>query len=725
MNFKDLFSQLHRVEAPLEAFKKLSPTACRPKPKASDVDEALRALSYNVSRNKTGTALSVARALLILLGPEKAISRIQRDGVFRASHYSFNSPAVQAVVADWADNAVLYGLSETDADYLRSVKALWSLAPCLQWARRSLVDRMRSRQSVAIKTLLAHVDLAFAYGMPGNTELSTESADAYSSEAMAEAFSYLLRLFHLELGITAQHFRMVDDSAVSNTFYQDMLVDAAKICEYLEAEVLVDAFPYSATASGSEIRISADDPMLEKSIRAGYIQSDMQKAIRLRALMEHGKAQDQEILSVTNLAQIYYEKLGEQVIHFVSKPVPRYVSMLPLVDELLRPFSGNGLFLEDLFSIEMLGTEDYVAPSEIIDSPVVGNISVIDILKVQRFFYFMQLGFRRAIDRHSPVTDRPNVYLTSCLPVFEHQKLMVILGKLLGDEKAAEMLQFLTCDLSSDYIDLQYTPIISSGGWYMLSLVVLSGSNLVRNLLCHHAKRLTMREKIDQDPMQAALKSALQEAGFLVEMEVDTGTKNNKLEVDVLAYRDGHLFLFECKNSFHPCNVYEMRTSFDHVAHAANQLTQRKTWLSKSENQRRVFDTLSWTVAPAANVHTCIAIGNRVFTGYECEGHPVRQVHEMLNLLRRGYIVIQDVSRRLWQSDHFSVDDLCAHLAGTTTVADFMTAMQPLDRTLSFGTSRLTFSTYMLDGRDLSTIAEARYPCIEFTTGAATQSIED
>lgn len=721
MGYQDLFSQLFRAPKPLDSFIRLQGVASRSKPQKTDLDEALRQLSEAIVRNRKGKALSVARALLLLLGPDKSIKRIQREGIFRASRHAFYSPVVHVLINDWTENAVIYGFNKTDINYLHSAGALWTLAPALKNIRRSLVERLTSKRARAIKTLLANVDSAFAFGMQGNRELPTDSPQAYSSENMAEAFSYLLRLFHQEIGIYESHFRMVDDSSVFDTFYHDLLLDAAKVCEYLEAEVLIDAFPYSARTSDSSVTVSANNPTLEKSIRLGYIQSDMQKMIRLRGLIEHEAANNKEILSVTSFAKTFYEKVGNAVVTFVPEPVPRYTMMLPLMDELHRMFAGNGLFVEDLSSIEMLGTEDYITPLEVIDSPVVGNINVIDILKVQRFFYFMQFGLQVTIDRHLPVVDRPRIYLNSCLPVFKREKIIETLQQLIGAEKAEEMLRLLTCDLSSEYVDLQYTPVIAAGEWCILSLAVLSASNLVRNILCHAAERLTMRNKDDDDPMQNALKDALRGAGFLVDEEVDTGTKNNKLEVDVLAYRDGHLFLFECKNSFHPCNVYEMRTSYDHIVHAADQLTKRKAWLLNHSNQQRVFDRLAWKASPTDHVHTCIAIGNRVFNGYGSEGHPVRQVHELLNVLLRGYIVIDDVPRRLWKSETLSVVDLCSYLDGATTVADFMESMRTLDRTLSFGDAKLTFSSYVLDADRLTSLSKAKYPPVE-TGGESTES---
>ncbi len=69
---------------------------------------------------------------------------------------------------------------------------------------------------------------------------------------------------------------------------------------------------------------------------------------------------------------------------------------------------------------------------------------------------------------------------------------------------------------------------------------------------------------------------------------------------------------------------YEMRTSFDHIVHAADQLDKRKTWMLDSKNRGSLLEKLSLKDDTIKHIHTCIAIGNRVFNGYTCGDHPVR-----------------------------------------------------------------------------------------------------
>jgi hypothetical protein len=145
---------------------------------------------------------------------------------------------------------------------------------------------------------------------------------------------------------------------------------------------------------------------------------------------------------------------------------------------------------------------------------------------------------------------------------------------------------------------------------------------------------------------------------LLVKDEFDLGTIVNPREIDLIAYKDGHLFIFECKNSFHPCNVYERRTTYEYIQYAAEQLELRKLWLSDKAKQAAALKELGWNVPATNDIDTCIALGNRVFNGLVLDGHPVRSVHELLNVLLRGTVSLMEEQFRLWEGDQFVIADL-------------------------------------------------------------------
>jgi hypothetical protein len=84
-----------------------------------------------------------------------------------------------------------------------------------------------------------------------------------------------------------------------------------------------------------------------------------------------------------------------------------------------------------------------------------------------------------------------------------------------------------------------------------------------------------------------------------------------------------------------------------------------------------------------------------------------------VNVLESGEVVIDDEKRRLWKNSSFSIDDLVAHLAGETFIADFLEALQPEIFQFKFGSKALALSTYSLDFDELAKIVKSRYPLIE------------
>lgn len=637
MSLSELISQMFDSRAPLDTYRALKEANYKPTPTTAQFDQTLNSFADVLKQDKVRKALSIARALL-LTSPDKTIKKIRRNGYFKCSRYAYRERSARAVVGDMLRNATIYELSQSHIDYLQSVDHLLSLGPNLQRERASLVKRLRDKESVVIKTLLANVDTFFTSGLPGDKSLNTEFLNAYLPEDMAEAFSYLLRLFQTCVGLKPTHFGIVDGSSATKSFYQKMLIDAAKMCEFHAAEVLIDSFSYKATGYGKVIKIEPFTLLLEKSIRLGYIQVEMQRHIRDNRMYEENYSSQPIAQSIDRLAKEYFDNAGVELVKLVEYPKTRYVMQIPTNQKMFMPFCMNGLFLEDLFYLNMLGNEDYIATNEVAELPLVGNIKVIDILKVQRFFRFVNLCFFEAFSKNIEKSENLKIQLQSRIPTYQENILTDLLSKLLASEKAKEILEALTCDPKSEKLDLQYTPIISAYGWSMFSPAVFAGSNLVRNLLQHNNKRLTLRD--NTDPMQTALANALKHANFLVETEIKRRVGGNDLDIDILAYRDEILFIFECKNAFHPCNVYEMRTSYDHIKRAAEQLEKRKLWLLDLSKQRTLLNSLEWNIDSTNQVLTCIATGNRVFNGYVCEGHPVRQVRELLNVLMSGEIVI-------------------------------------------------------------------------------------
>lgn len=712
MSYQELFRALHAAPAPLAVLAHLLSTS-RPGNKAL-AGAALAHLTRALQSHQTGRSLTAARVLLLAVGPDKALERMRRAGLLRNSTFGYHAPALERLIADWRDQAALYGVAPGDSAYLASAQALAGMAPALRAVQRRITAQLRLERLVVVKTLLAELDAAFAEPESIYSGLSGEAGEPTATrEELAEAFSYLLGQAHAQFGVGADQFALLDIRPEQREACNRLLTDALAVCRFREAEALIEGFPYRAEFVSGRVRVQAGDPALEQALRVGYLQHEMQanaERVRLQHVLE------QRIVgSLDQVADRYAAQLGARACRLVERPLPRYVVEMPLSGPVADLLRSDSLFAEEVSSLSALAWEEFVEPDTVGLRTVSGSITVFDLVKVQRLFRFMHRVLRQALRRELFSYRRDALYRASCLPVLTRAQLDTVLEMAVGPAKVGEVRRMLQADLNSPSLDIQYAPLIGAGGMVMLSPAVLASSNLARNILCRLHARLAPPAPGQADVMQTALANALRGAGFLVAENLDMGTRKQPLEVDILAYRDGCLFPFECKYTYHPCNVYELRNTYDAMLGAAGQLTLRRDWLVDPAHQRALLSRLGWPqVDLPAPVLTCIALGNRVFTGYTCHGHPVRQVYEMLNVLERGHLEVAiDERRSIWQGASFHVDDLMAYLAGSTTLADMTAALLPVEVVTPIGNLALVRPTFALDALAMRETVLGRYPAME------------
>jgi hypothetical protein len=327
---------------------------------------------------------------------------------------------------------------------------------------------------------------------------------------------------------------------------------------------------------------------------------------------------------------------------------------------------------------------------------------------VQRLFGFASYVYKKRLEAIADERDRDILTLRSTIPVFRRDSLTILLDMALPGGNTDEVLRLMTLDDTRDYIDLQYTPFIQLGDSYAIAPALVANTNLVRNIICSHSLHSTL-VGVD-DPMQQAVVAALEKSGFKVRSGFTTRIAGEKRETDIFAWRDGNLFIFECKNAYHPCSPHEMRNSFEHIKKGREQLDIRLEWLQNSSHQAALFKALGWDIPPTNEIHTGIVIANRVFSGSMQGRHPVRQAHELINVVLRGEFGGTIGKFSFWSGLEFEADDLVAYLRGETVVADQFAALEPVVHTIAFGKRSLCFESYGMDMQKFADRVKARYP---------------
>ncbi len=110
------------------------------------------------------------------------------------------------------------------------------------------------------------------------------------------------------------------------------------------------------------------------------------------------------------------------------------------------------------------------------------------------------------------------------------------------------------------------------------------------------------------------------------------------LDVD----RHLYLFIFECKNSLHPCSTAELRTSYEYLLKAHRQL-EKFTSLWSNPGFRKYFaKLLKANLGAVTTVVTAAITGNRMFSGLSLGTANVLGFHELVNFINSGRTVIFD-----------------------------------------------------------------------------------
>lgn len=110
--------------------------------------------------------------------------------------------------------------------------------------------------------------------------------------------------------------------------------------------------------------------------------------------------------------------------------------------------------------------------------------------------------------------------------------------------------------------------------------------------------------------------------------------------------------------------MHEIRASLDHLRRASEQLGRFRTLWRNSEFREYFGHLTRWAVPTDTPTHTCIVTGNRMFTGYRMDEHPIRSVYELTVFLTESTVQIDDQVRRFWQGEHITPLDLINYLDG-------------------------------------------------------------
>lgn len=678
----------------------------RPLPSAAlekEVKALVDALPAHLEADRKSEALATALAAVFADG-DIAISRMRRKGMLRASKYDYRGLLIANIARAALDMRPLVIARDERFDYLTSILALTKLAPSAKALHDRIVRILKTREDIALKTVLAVVNSRFYNHSLPDMSLSSLRIDRYSIEDLSDAASLIFMIYRGIFPIHDHCCNHIDAEGVSGptSSYERLFVAAVRLTKFKDAEELVDGLPFQARVGRGVVRVASIDPDIEKSIRMGYIQGQNQVAIRGRHLNGTSPA-----LAVRDFIEKGFERGAfDRLVELVDFPVRRFRLFLPTAPQIFEMFRTDVLFRDELESLLVIDADVYGDhdPNE----QIAPHVTMMDLLKVQRYFNFISCLYQRKLETVSDEADRAYLTFTSTIPVVPHDRFFEQMQLIFDDEaKSRAIIDLLALRWDAPHLDLQYTPLIDLGSYYVIAPHVLAASNLARNVTV--SNKLRSFALASGDPMMKAVIEAFASSGFKVRSDFKIRAGGKSVELDIVAWCENALFLFECKNAYHPCSPHEMRNSFDAIREGRDQLDIRSELFRQPHHQAALFAKLGWDVPPTDQVHTGIIIANRIFHGAQFNGHPVRQAHELINVLRSGTIGGSGRDLRFWASAEFTADDLITYLGADSVAAKQLSALEPVPLEFDLGGKRLIFDSYALDPERLIAIMSESY----------------
>lgn len=380
---------------------------------------------------------------------------------------------------------------------------------------------------------------------------------------------------------------------------------------------------------------------------------------------------------------------------------PRYKIEIPepifeaLSDYFFKP---KEIFREEAQYLSAIFKEQFLDFEKLNEIKLSANLSLMEFFILKRLFTFFYYVFSKKVA--DKLKEEHRTIIRSLIPTFDIEKLHKFFKDIIGKQAINEFLNLVTWDPKGNTIfDVQYQPFIKTGEAYMVPICVFVKSNSIRNVHAYGYKTgiHAIMDDGKYDPIADSLEKAFKFQDFEAFKSIPHSFKGGG-EIDFLAYKDDLLFVAECKKFLHPTSIYELRTIYDGLNKACDQLSMITEALGDVKEAAHISSLIGRDIRKAKTIRTSIVTNTRLFWGQSFNGHPIRNIYEIYNFIVTGNFRTEEGYYWLWENKEFTLKDLEKYLS-----EDFMKFTAWYDSMLQqelnyyFGKYNLTFETYVLN----------------------------
>jgi len=639
---------------------------------------------------------------------------IRKKGIFRYSRYAKKKCIVRPLAIEAVEICKEYGhVSSRIFTYLDSIINYSTVLDSYNAFERQIIEEFkhferRYKDKSIIKTLLSVTDFLFLQGFHPKKNKDLSEISNRPKEDISAAVSFLIHTYTERFKSSNINPGFISEEYIKSREIHKLIIIACYYSDFKEFEVMIDHFDYSCSLVDDHLYIKPPFEDFEKSIRAGYIRSQLQQindgintfqATSFVELVE--KINDHEEfnffkLTTTHNYSRYRIELPESVYEYI-------------IEEFIKP---DSLFEEEIIYLSLIFKEQLLAHSDLNRIKVRENLTLYEFLKVRRILIFFYLMFADKIKKIEKIDTE--LLFRSLVPVYTVEDFHEFIGKLFPIEKINSFLDIVCWEPGSDFIfDLQYHPVIRINNFFLIPLSIFANSNSIRNLFASEYKKSNLDLLNSGDALVDELKKTFAKISIPAYSEISLGDT----DIDVCAIYENTLFVFECKHTLHPVNAYDLRTTYDYIKKAESQLDK----INRSYQQGNLLNILKRKLGINLNgikrIESCIVLSNRVFNGNSFK-YPIRNINEVRNMLTKGIMRTESGAYKVWKNNSLTIEFLLDYFSLDNKMTTLlMDSLSKETLTYELAIPNILFDRYFLE-------SEVAIPKLnEFTKGL--ERIED
>ncbi len=668
---------------------------------------ATASLLESISNRNYDSSFGMFR-FVFFTGFENPLSEVRKQGAFRASKAKFNPKLIKELLLELNASGIL---SNEEQQHIRSVNGLLLVAPDIHDLKKKIIIAASTRRYF-LKTVLSIAETKFSDLLKFFDERPEKPyIDVLfhnNRESILTAASYLVQVHRESTKPLKLRYSNSIDESTNHEFYYNLFEAAFAITNYLEAEIKVDFYDYEVGVDKTQKKISVDNIGFETAKSYGYLKTN------LRALSQ---ARTYEAITTS---KSYYKLLEEfwdadskeeQSIVYTIKyqPEERIVlkTILAEYGHKSNIFSHDYPFKEEQMQMLTLIDENY--NSDIFTTKIYKNFTCFDLFKLQRYFGFVAFIYKKACEKLKS-NGHPNPELIrkrSILPVLDKDELVEIFYNITG--KPLSECEGLLDELANkkpatdEVIDLQYKPILTIENRYLVMPTVFAYSSLWRSLAISEKVHFSVFG--EHDHMIESVSNSMSLQGFKVQQDFDFGED----EIDIAAVHGEHLFLFECKNPYHPVNDFELRNTYAHLVKGFSQLEKFKNRFRERQVLDQFLRNLKIEPKTINEVHYGVINANRALSGFTKNGFRVFHANELINFISSGEIISGADKYSCWKASSFDVRDLISYMEGKVLTNDMIDCKMPIPFSVRFRNYSICFRTFQYDLSEINSLHKEKY----------------